>query len=90
MLQALNFLNGKSILGRVKNPNARPALLVRGKLTDEQLVTDLYLWTLARNPSVEELKVDTEYMKECDAHRTVAVQDLMLALINSIDVLLVH
>ena len=34
MLQALNLINGKSVLGRVKNPNARPALLLKEKLTD--------------------------------------------------------
>ena len=38
MLQALHFINGKSILGRVQNPGARPALLLNEKLTDEQLV----------------------------------------------------
>src|SRR5439155_10653355 len=39
MLQALHFINGKSILGRVQNPAARPAALAKQKLTDEQLVT---------------------------------------------------
>src|SRR5439155_14717418 len=55
MLQALHFINGKSILGRVRNPAARPALLLAQKLTDEQLVTELYLWSLARNPTAKEL-----------------------------------
>ena len=50
MLQALHFINGKSILGRVQNPAARPALLLQQKLTDEELVTELYLWSLARHP----------------------------------------
>lgn len=90
MLQALNFLNGKSILGRVKNPAARPALLVRAKPTDEQLVTDLYLWTVARTPTEKELKVGVEFLKEGPADRTAAAQDLMWALLNSKDFLLVH
>ncbi len=63
MLQALHFINGKSILGRVQNPGARPAQLLDQKLTDEQLVTELYLWSLARRPTAKELKVGLEFLK---------------------------
>ncbi len=90
MLQALNFLNGKSILSRVKNPAARPALLTRAKTTDERMVIDLYLWTIARSPNAKELKLGLDYLKEGAADRTAAVQDLMWALLNSKDFLLVH
>jgi len=90
MLQALNFLNGKSILSRVKNPAARPGLLTRSKTTDERMVIDLYLWTIARSPSAKELKLGLDYLKEGAADRTAAVQDLMWALLNSKDFLLVH
>src|SRR6202034_1469928 len=51
MLQALHFLNSKSIMGRVQNPNGRAALLLRQKLSDKEMVTELYLWSLARRPS---------------------------------------
>ena len=54
MLQALHFINGKSIQGRVQNADGRAAQLARQKLTDEQLVTELYLWSVARHPNVEE------------------------------------
>lgn len=90
MLQALHFLNGKSILGRVQNPNARPALLLRGKLTDEELVKELYLWSLARSPSAKELALGVEHVKGYGDKRTEAAQDLMWALLNSKDFLLVH
>jgi hypothetical protein len=90
MLQALSFLNGKSILGRVKNPSARPTLLLKGKPTDEQLVTDLYLWSLARTPTEKERKLGTAFLKDGAADRTAAAQDLMWALLNSKDFLLVH
>jgi hypothetical protein len=90
MLQALSFLNGKSILGRVKNPSARPTLLLKGKPTDEQLVTDLYLWSLARTPTEKERKLGTAFLKDGPADRTTAAQDLMWALLNSKDFLLVH
>src|SRR5205807_9804717 len=63
MLQALHFINGKSILGRVQNPNGRPSQLLRQKFSDPQLVTELYLWSLARNPTAEELKVSLDFLK---------------------------
>jgi hypothetical protein len=90
MLQALHFINGKSILGRVQNPAARPALLLRQKLSDRQLVTELYLWSLARHPRAEELKVSLEFLAARQANRQEAVQDLMWALLNSRDFLLTH
>jgi hypothetical protein len=90
MLQALHFLNGNSILSRVQNPNARPALLLKQKLTDEQLVTEMYLWSLARNPNAKELKLGVEFVQSYGADRTAAAQDLMWAMLNSRDFLLVH
>jgi hypothetical protein len=90
MLQALNFLNGKSILSRVKNPAARPAILLRDKKTDEQIVSELYLWTLARTPTEKELKLGLAFLKEGASDRTAAVQDFMWALLNSKDFLLVN
>ena len=90
MLQALHFINGKSILGRVQNPSARPALLLRQKLTDAQLVTELYLWSLARHPSAAEMKVGLDFFRSYGQQRAEAAQDLMWALLNSRDFLLSH
>jgi hypothetical protein len=89
MLQALHFLNGKSILGRVRNPAARPALLVQKKMTDEELVKEIYLWALARFPTEKELALGSEFLK-IDENRTAGAQDLMWALLNSKDFLLVR
>src|SRR5688500_18162462 len=90
MLQALHFINGKSILARVQNPNARPALLLKEKLTDKQLVTEIYLWSLARNPSAAELAVSLDFLTTHAERRAEAVQDMFWALLNSRDFLLMH
>jgi hypothetical protein len=91
MLQALHFINGKSILGRVRNPGARPALLLAQKLTDEQLVTEVYLWSLARRPTAKEAVVGLEFFKLYgEKERANATQDLMWALLNSRDFLMIH
>ncbi len=88
MLQALHFINGKSILGRVQNPAARPALLLGQKLSDKDLVTELYLWSLSRNPRADELKVGLDFVASYGDKKAEAAQDLMWALLNSRDFLL--
>jgi hypothetical protein len=90
MMQALNMINGKTFLNRVKNPAARPAILAKLKKTDAEIVTELYLWCIARSPTAKELKLGTEFLSEAGADRTAALQDLMWALLNSRDFLLAH
>jgi hypothetical protein len=90
MMQALHFINGKSILGRVQNPGARPTLLAKQKLTDTQLVTEVYLWSVARRPSAAELRLSLEFFSKAGNRREEAAQDLMWALLNSRDFLLNH
>jgi hypothetical protein len=89
MLQALHFLNGKSILGRVRSPSARPTLLLAKKPTDEDLVKELYLWSLARFPSAKELELGVDFLRASEG-RAAGAQDLMWALLNSKDFLLVR
>ncbi len=90
MLQALNFINGKSILGRVQNPGARPAQLLQRKLADKDMVTELYLWSLARHPNAKELQAGIDFLKSYNERRAEAAQDLMWGLLNSRDFLMTH
>ena len=90
MLQALHFINGKSIMGRVQNPGGRTAQLLNRKLADKEMVTELYLWSVARHPSSAEMNVGLAYLKTHSERRAEAVQDLFWALLNSRDFMLVH
>jgi hypothetical protein len=90
MLQALHFINGKAIQSRVQNPAARPTQLAKQKLTDRELVTEIYLWSVARHPSEAEFKVTLDYFRTHAERREEAAQDLMWALLNSRDFLLSH
>ena len=54
-------------------------------------MTDLYLWSLARKPNEKELKLGVDFIKSYGVmQRPAAAQDLMWALLNSKDFLLVH
>jgi hypothetical protein len=91
MLQALHFINGKSILSRVTNGNGRVALLLREKdITNEKIITELYLWSLARVASQAEIDLGLKFFKSYEDKRKEAAEDLMWALLNSKDFMLVH
>ena len=92
MLQALHFINGKSIL----EPRAEPGRAGRRccwqkKPTDDELVTELYLWSLARHPTDKEREAGPRLPERRTAtSKPAAAQDLMWALLNSRDFLLSH
>jgi hypothetical protein len=83
MLQALHFINGDAILKRVANPAGRPALLLQKKPTDDQLIDQLYLWSLARRPTEAERTLSEKFFTTGGDKRDEAAQDLMWALLNS-------
>lgn len=93
MLQALHLINGQSILRRVTDPNGRVAQLLKQAppLSEEQLIEDLYLWSLARRPTAKESEVAKKHFASYgDQQRPDATQDLMWSLLNSRDFLLVR
>ncbi|MBI3822372.1 MAG: DUF1553 domain-containing protein [Planctomycetes bacterium] len=90
MLQALHFLNGKAIQARVANPAGRATTFARQKMSDKEVITELYLWCVARNPNAAEMQKCESYLKTHAAQRVEAVQDLFWALLNSRDFVLVH
>lgn len=90
MLQALHFINGPSIISRVTNGSGRIAQLLKAHGDDDALVTELYLWTVARFPSEAELDLAAKHFRAYGEKRAEAAQDLAWALLNSKDFLLVH
>ena len=90
MLQALHLINGNSILRRVTDGNSRVAQLLKQHATNEPLVEDLYLWALARRPTSQEILVASKHFEAYGMDRAAAAQDLMWALFNSRDFLLVQ
>ena len=60
------------------------------KPDDAKLIEQLYLWTLVRPPEQRELEVALEFLKARAEKRDEAAQDLLWALLNTRDFLLVH
>lgn len=90
MLQALHFINGPAILSRLSNPGGRVAALVQQQPDDRALIEQLYLWSVVRSPDPKELELGLQFFKSKEGRRDEAAQDLMWALLNSRDFLLVQ
>jgi hypothetical protein len=76
--QALELLNGREITDAIKNSPLAQELL-DSKATPTQIVTELYLSTLSRFPSTEEVKIVSANLKPTRE----AIEDLEWALLNS-------
>lgn len=90
MLQALYFINGGSILGRLTSPQSRISKLAAAEKDDTALVDQLYLWCLCRHPSEAETKLALEHFRSYEGQRLEAAQDFAWGLLNSGDFMLVH
>jgi hypothetical protein len=62
------------------------AKAIEKKMTNDQIVTDLYVRTLARQPRKEELEICRRYLKKVD-NRQEALEDIFWSLINSTEFL---
>lgn len=83
LVQTLHILNSPYISGKVNAGNGTVAALVKDKnISDEQLVTRLYLKTFCRPPSPKEMAAALKHLKDAPK-RDEAAQDLMWALISA-------
>jgi hypothetical protein len=91
MSQALALMNGTSINGKITDPNGRIAQLIGrlGDRSEEAIVSELYLATLARYPNDKELKRALDYIHGSPSPRD-GYEDLMWAMLNSREFLFNH
>jgi hypothetical protein len=90
MTQALNLINGKSLAGRLADPNGRVAKLVQTpKITEPQIIEELYLIVLCRPPDAQEQATMQKYFR-ASGDRLKAAQDTMWALFNTKEFLFNH
>jgi hypothetical protein len=90
MTQALHLINGKSVERRLAAPNGRVALLVKTpRITEPQIIEELYLTVLCRRPAAKELALWREHFAQTN-DRLQAAQDLMWVLFNTKEFLFNH
>ncbi|MBL8814660.1 MAG: DUF1553 domain-containing protein [Planctomyces sp.] len=80
--QTLNMINGPTISDAIVHPEGVIATTIRSGATNEKLIETIYMSTLCRKPSAEELQKTVEYFNSVN-QPSEAAEDLMWALINS-------
>jgi hypothetical protein len=89
LAQALQLINGPSVNDRLRNPNNRIGKLLGKKMADRDVLNELFLVSLSRQPNEAESKAMLDHVtKAMDKRR--AWEDVHWALINSKEFLFRH
>ncbi len=90
VVQSLHLMNSKALQTKLAHPNGRARQLAAGNQTPAAIVAELYLSTLGRPPTAEELAVATAAFTADKATRTSATEDVFWALLNSAEFVFNH
>lgn len=89
LAQAMYLYNDESLWKKITAEDGRLAQLVNDLADDEKLIGELYLWTLSRQPSADELAQTQDYVASAP-DRLSGYQDVLWSLLNRQDFLVLH
>jgi hypothetical protein len=89
LAQALQLINGPTVNEKLRNPNNRIGRLLAKKASDLEILEDLYLSTLSRPPTAEDVKVALGHVAKAPDKRK-AWEDVHWALLNAKEFLFRH
>jgi len=90
VVQSLHLMNSKALQSKLSNENGRARKLATSDKSPAEIVTELYLASLSRPPTEEELQVATAAFNAPDATRQTATEDVFWALLNSAEFVFNH
>jgi hypothetical protein len=89
LAQALQLINGPTVNEKLRNPGNRLGRLLGQKMSEPDMLNELYLATLSRPPAEGEVKAALEHVAKA-ADKRKAWEDVQWALINSKEFLFRH
>jgi hypothetical protein len=89
LAQALHTLNGDAIEAKIADPNGRVAKLLSAKKPPDEIVTELYLATVSRRPTADELAACRKLLADAGDAKAF-YQDLAWSLLNAKQFQFVH
>jgi Protein of unknown function (DUF1549)/Protein of unknown function (DUF1553) len=89
LAQALQLINGPTVNEKLRNPKNRLGRLLEKKLSDEEMLNELYLASLSRSPLDGEVKVAMKHLADNPDKRK-GWEDIQWALINHKEFLFRH
>src|SRR5205809_1400524 len=90
VVQTLHLMNSKALQAKLSNENGRAHKLAESDKSPAEIVTELYLATLSRPPTEDELQIATAAFNAPDATRQTATEDVFWALLNSAEFVFNH
>lgn len=89
LAQALQLINGPTINDKLKSANNRLGRLIGAKMTDSEILEELYLATLSRSSTAEDAKIALAHLAKSKDKRK-AWEDIHWALLNTKEFLFRH
>jgi hypothetical protein len=90
VVQSLHLMNSKALQAKLSHKTGRARQLADSAKSPGEIVTELYLVTLSRPPSDEELKLAAAAFAAKDATRQTATEDVFWSLLNSAEFVFNH
>ncbi len=90
LAQVLHLLNSQEIQGKLARPGARAEQLAKDPRPDAQKVEELFLWALARRPTQAQLDLALANIQQHAKDRRQAYENIIWALINTKEFVLVQ
>ncbi|NNE92720.1 MAG: DUF1553 domain-containing protein [Verrucomicrobiales bacterium] len=88
--QALHLMNSPNIQTKLAHQNGRLAALVQSQPNDSKLFEELYLTVYSRFPTAEETGYAAEYFSKKSDQRQKATEDLVWAMLNTMEFIFNH
>jgi hypothetical protein len=89
LAQALYLLNDREVNRKISDRKGRLAKLLKRRLTELEVIDELYLSTLSRFPRPEERQRAVAYLASSES-RSAAMQDVMWSLLNVREFVFIH
>lgn len=90
VVQSLHLMNSRGLQTKLSSSDGRARKLAASDKTPDQIVTELYLTTLNREPTTEEVALATGAFTADGASRQSATEDVFWALLNSAEFVFNH
>ncbi|MCI0534898.1 MAG: DUF1553 domain-containing protein, partial [Verrucomicrobiales bacterium] len=90
VVQSLHLMNSKVLQAKLSNKTGRARQLAESSKSPEEIVTELYLTTLSRPPTDQEIRLSASAFRAAGATRQTASEDVLWALLNSAEFVFNH
>jgi hypothetical protein len=81
--QALHLMNSPNLQSRILSDGSSADRLAAGKLTDDEIIEEIYLSAFSRFPEEDERMIGRQAFADAMGNRRRAAEDLIWALINT-------